>query len=292
MTMSEPPWLLTVPNFSFAGDDDLTEELIAAAAPLRQLVTHTDADHGRTVITFAGHQGHIAPALARMARLAAARIDIVGHPGVHPHVGAIDVAPVVYARTVDIGAACAEALTAAHEIATEAQVPVFLYGELAGGRERAPLRAGGAEGMAGRVARGEQQPDFGGPGLHPKAGATLVAARPPLVAFNFELHPDHTLDEAKAVAAALRESGGGPPGVRAIGLWLASRDRAQVSCNVHDPFGTPLATLLEIVTRHVGVTAGELVGLAPEVAFAGFPSDLPVHGFDPATSLLENVLPA
>ncbi len=289
--MRELPWMLTVPNFSFAGDDSLAEELMVAATPLRQLACHTDADHGRTVITFAGHQGDVAPALARMAKLAADRIDIVGHPGVHPHVGATDVAPVVYTRVADLGAACAEALTAAHEITAGAEVPVFLYGELAGGRERATLRAGGAEGLAQRVVRGEQLPDFGGPDLHPTAGATLVAARAPLVAFNFELHPDHTLDEAQAVAAVLRESGGGPPGVRAIGLWLASRDRAQVSCNVHDPFGTPLARLLEIVSHHVRVTAGELIGVAPEAAFNDFPLDLPVHGFDPSTSLLENVLP-
>jgi glutamate formiminotransferase/glutamate formiminotransferase/formiminotetrahydrofolate cyclodeaminase len=288
--MSEAPTLLTVPNFSVAGDVALIDELIDAGAPLTLLARHSDPDHGRTVLTFAGRQGRVATALARMATVAAARIDIAGHPGVHPHIGAIDVAPVVHLSHADRGAACAEALTAAHEIAMNAAMPVFLYGDLAAGRERAQLRAGGLPGLAKRITDGSQRPDFGGPHPHQTAGATLVAARPPLVAFNFELHPDHTLDQARAVAAQLRESGGGPTGVRAIGLWLASRGIAQVSCNVHDPFAVPLAKLLEQISRHAQVTGAELVGLAPSVAFDGWPGDVPVSGLAAGDNLIENAL--
>lgn len=288
--MSEPAQLLTVPNFSDGSDPETVAALANAAAPLRLLATHSDTDHGRTVLTLAGRQGEIAHALASIATTAAEQIDIVDHLGVHPHVGALDVAPVVYASPQDRGAATAEALVAAEEIATRAEIPVFLYGDLAGGRERAELRAGGIAALAQRIATGEQTPDFGPSRPHPTAGATLVSARPPLVAFNFELHPDHTLDNAAQIAAQLRESGGGLPGVRAIGLWLESRGIAQVSCNVHDPFAVPLAAVLEFVSRHAQVTGAELVGLAPGAAFDGFPLDLPVSNFDPRSSLIENVI--
>lgn len=288
--MNAVPRLLTVPNFSFAGDRSLTDELVATAAPLKLLATHSDVDHGRTVLTFAGLQGDTAQAVARMAALAAQRIDIAGHPGVHPHVGATDVAPIVYLRREDRGAACAEALCAAEEIGERAGVPVLIYGDLAAGRERAELRAGGLAELTGRLARGEQTVDFGPGRPHATAGATLVAAREPLVAFNFELHADHTLDDARAIAARLRESGGGDTGVRAIGLWLDSRGCAQVSCNVHDPLEVPLVRLLEQISCHAQVTAAELVGLAPRAAFEGFPGDLPVRGYDPATSVIENVI--
>lgn len=288
--MSAPVTLLTVPNFSFATNSELVDELTAAANPLRLLSTHTDDDHGRTVLTLAGKQGEVATAIGRMSSIAARRIDITGHAGIHPHIGAADVAPVVYLNPDDRGAACAEALTAAQEIADLAAVPVLLYGELSDGRERAELRAGGANGLAERIADGDQQTDFGPSQLHPTAGATLVGARPPLVAFNFELHASHTLDDARAIAAEIRESGGGLPGVRAIGLWLDSRDCAQVSCNVHDPFTVPLVRLLEEISRHAEVTVAELVGLAPAAAFDDFPTDLDVRGFDPATSLIENAL--
>ncbi len=290
--MSALPTLLTVPNFSTASDAATVDEFVAVAEPLRLLATHSDADHGRTVLTLAGPQGEIAPALARMARVAAERIDITGHPGTHPHVGALDVAPVVYLSRQDRGAACAEALAAAHEIGERAAIPVFLYGDLAQGRERAELRAGGIEGLAGRIVSGDQQPDFGPSAPHPTAGATLVGARQPLVAFNFELHADHTLEDARSIAAQVREAGGGLPGVRAIGLWLDSRERAQVSCNVHDPLDVPLVRVLEEVSRRAQVTAAELVGLAPEAAFEGFPDELPVQGFDRTASLIENVIPS
>ncbi|MGB3951841.1 MAG: hypothetical protein WBK99_01650, partial [Solirubrobacterales bacterium] len=208
-----------MPNVSEGADREVIERIGRAFAPARLLDVHRDPDHGRSVFSLVSEQGRLAGALADGAATAAALIDISEHAGIHPHIGAIDVVPVVYLRAADRGAACAEALLTAHLIADRASVPVFLYGELAEGRERAELRAGGVEGLAGRIAAGEHRPDFGPDDPHPTAGATLVGARPPMVAFNVELAAGQPLEKARAIAAELRESGGGPIGVRSIGLW-------------------------------------------------------------------------
>ena len=117
-----------------------------------------------------------------------------------------------------------------------------------------------------------------------------MSARPPLVAFNVELAEGQSLERAKEIAGELRESGGGLPGVRAIGLWLDAKQRAQVSCNVHNPFQVPLVQVVEFVRQRAPVEAAELVGLAPRAAFVDFPADVPIPGFDPARHLLENAL--
>jgi glutamate formiminotransferase/glutamate formiminotransferase/formiminotetrahydrofolate cyclodeaminase len=129
------------------------------------------------------------------------------------------------------------------------------------------------------MAAGELRADFGPPAPHPTAGATLVAARPPLIAFNLELAPPATLDDARRIAAAIREGGpDGLPGLRAIGLQLAARgDVAQVSMNIEDHLALPLARVVEAVAAHAPVAEAEVIGLPPEAAFAGFPDDLPVR---------------
>jgi glutamate formiminotransferase/glutamate formiminotransferase/formiminotetrahydrofolate cyclodeaminase len=284
--------LLAVPNVSEGADRAVIEELIAATRPLRLLDLHSDPDHGRSVLSLAGPQGDVAPALARLADVAARLIDVRAHPGGHPHVGALDVAPVVHPDGAARGAAVAEALTAAALIGGQVGVPVFLYGALATAPdrvERAALRGGGPARLAERIAAGELAPDYGPPSLHPTAGATLVTARPPLVAFNVDLATDD-VGLAKRIAAALRESGGGPRGVRAIGLALPARGRAQVSFNVHDHRAAPLRDLVEAVRRSAPVAEAELVGLAPAAAFDGFPADVPLRGFDPDRHLIENAL--
>ena len=157
---------------------------------------------------------------------------------------------------------------------------MFLYGALAAGRTRAELRRGGPAELARRLASGELQPDFGPPQLHPTAGAVLVAARPPLVAFNVELQPPATLQDAKDIAALIREGGRqGLPGLRAIGLWLNESGLAQVSTNVEDHVATPLAAVVAAVARHAPVAGAELVGLAPRAAFDGFPEAVPLRGY-------------
>ena len=244
------------------------------------------------MFTLAARQGDLASALLAGGHAALERVDLRRHAGSHPHVGAIDVVPVVYRSDAERGAACAEALTTAARIGDELGLPVFLYGELATSadrRERASLRAGGPARLAQRVAAGELAPDYGPSQVDPRAGATLVAARPPLVAFNVDLATDDVAI-ARTIAAELRESGGGYPGVRALGLYLPARGRAQVSMNVHDHRAVPLAELVEAVRRRAPVAEAELVGLAPAAALEGFPADVPLRGFDPARHVVENAL--
>ena len=272
--MPESPLLLLVPNVSAARADGLGD----AFEPARLLDVHSDPDHGRTVLTLCARQGRAAEALVGGARAAAERIDLRTHRGAHPHVGALDVAPVVYLDDSQRGAATAEALTAGALIG-ELGIPVFLYGDLAtseAARERASVRAGGHAELARRMAAGELVADYGPGEPHPTAGATLVTARPPLVAFNVEL-ARADLDTARAIAADLREAGGGLPGVRAIGLWLESRGRAQVSMNVHDHRRAPLREIVERIRARAAIAEAELVGLAPAAAFDGFPGDVPVR---------------
>ena len=287
-----PPLLLAVPNASEGRDRATIDAIAQAFAPARVLDVHSDPDHGRSVFTLAAPQGQIASALVGGAREAAARIDLRRHEGIHPHVGALDVAPVVYVDDASRGPAVVEALTAAALIGGELDLPVFLYGDLATAedrRERAALREGGSERLADRVAAGELVPDHGPHRLDPSSGAVLVTARPPLVAFNLDLATDD-LELARRIAAGLRESGGGPSGVRAIGLYLPARGRAQVSVNVHDHRAAPLAELVERVRAEAPVAEAELVGLAPAAALEGLPDDLELGGFDPERHVIENAL--
>ena len=263
--------LVAVPNVS-EGRDEAALDAIGAAFATHADVLHrsADADHHRAVFFLAGAPGELHHALAAGAAAAAERIDLRKHDGLHPRVGALDVAPVVYLDDAQRGAAIAEALLAADAIGARG-IPVFLYGELADGRTRSELRKGGPEGLA---ARGTP-PDYGPPALHPTAGATLVSARPPLIAFNLELAPPATLEDARAVAAAIRENGtDGLPGVRALGLHLSRRDVIQVSTNIEDHRAVTATDVLEAVQRHHPVARAELVAPAPEAALAGWPADV------------------
>jgi glutamate formiminotransferase / 5-formyltetrahydrofolate cyclo-ligase len=273
--------LLAVPNVSEGRDAVAVAEIADAfaAGGAELLDIHSDPDHNRSVVTLKGGPGRLSHALLAGAREAVDRIDLTAYDGLHPHVGALDVAPVVHLDAGTRGAACAEALVAAELIASELAIPVFLYGALAGGRTRAQLRRGGPQELARRMRAGELSPDFGPREPHPTAGATLVAARPPLVAFNVELAAPATKADAMGIAAGLREGGpAGLPGVRAIGLDLAARDGvAQVSLNIEDHERTSLAEVVAAIARHARITEAELVGLAPAAAFAGFPDDIRVR---------------
>lgn len=289
-----PDLLLAVPNLSEGRDLATLEAIERGFAPARLLDLHADSDHGRSVFTLTGRQGELAAALVSGAREALARIDLRGHEGLHPHVGALDVLPVVYLEEAQRGAACAEALTAAALIGEQLELPVFLYGDLATRPEhveRAELRRGGVKELARRLEAGELVPDYGPRTAHPTAGAMLASARPPLVAFNVDLASDD-FELAKRIAAGLRESGGGFPGVRAIGLRLAERGRAQVSTNVHDHRAVPLRAIVERVREQAEVAEAELVGLAPRAAFEGFPEDVALRGFSPERHLIENAIGA
>lgn len=268
--------LLAIPNVS-EGRDLAAIEAIGAAFGARLLDIHSDPDHHRSVFTLAGAPGELAQGVLSGAAEALRRVDLSRHEGIHPRVGAIDVAPIVYLEPDARGAACAEALVLGDLLAEQLGLPVFLYGELAAGRTRAELRRGGPAGLAERIEAGEVRPDFGPRRLHPSAGAVLVAARPPLIAFNVELAPPATVEDARAIAARIREGGSeGLTGVRAIGLWLDARRVAQVSTNVEDHRSVPLARVVEAIARHATTARAELVGLAPRAAFDGFPDELPV----------------
>ena len=184
----------------------------------------------------------------------------------------------MYLDPADRGAACAEALVLGDLLGEELELPVFLYGELAQGRTRAELRRGGPEALAKRIEAGELRPDFGPHELHPTAGAVLVAARPPLVAFNVELAPPATLDDARAIAATIRE--GGPeglhvgPGDRRCGSRRATSPRSRPTSRTTARRRSPMSSRRSPATRRPA--SAELVGLAPRAAFDGFPEDLPV----------------
>jgi glutamate formiminotransferase len=288
------PLLVAVPNVSEGRDLAVLERLEASVAPARLLDLHVDPDHNRSVYTLAARQGDLSKGLVALACAAAEELDLRRHDGIHPHVGALDVMPVVWQDEGRRGPATAEALTAAALVGEDAGIPVFLYGDLAtrpAHAERAWLRRGGPEEIARRMEAGELVPDYGPPRAHATAGATLATARPPLLAFNVDLATDD-LELARSIAAELRESGGGPPGVRALGLYLAERGRAQVSTNVHDHRAVPLAEIVARVRARAGVVEGELIGLAPRAAFEGFPEDVPLRGFSPERHILEEALAA
>ncbi|HET6547644.1 MAG TPA: hypothetical protein VFG79_04245 [Solirubrobacter sp.] len=262
--------LISVPNVS-EGRDQAALDAIAAAFGPGLVHRSADPDHHRAVFTRAGEPGALHEAVLNGAREAIARVDLTRHAGVHPRVGAVDVAPIVYLDPEDRGAACAEALVLADEIG-QLGVPVYLYGELGGGRTRAELRRpGGLENFS---------PDFGPTALHPTAGATLVAARPPLIAFNVEV--DAPLDTAKAIARELRET----LDVRALGLQLSTT--VQVSTNIEDHTRVTAADVVAAVRERVRVTGAELVAPAPRAALANFPDDVPLRGPKP----LEDHLPS
>ena len=285
------PDLLAVPNVSVAGDAAVIAAArrgVRAQRPASSTSTPTPTTAAPSS-PWPGEPGPLTESLVAGAEEALESIDMSSYTGLHPAIGALDVCPVVWLREEDRGAARTEAVAVAAQIGGIG-IPVFLYGELArepGHAERAYFRNGGLSELWLRMEGGELRPDFGPPLPHPRGGATLVTARPPLAAFNVELE-GADLDAARVVAAELREAGGGLPGVRAMGLMLSS-GRAQVSTNVHDPLTTTLGAVVEAVRRLAAPLGArpveaELVGLIPAAALVDYPADVPIRGFDPDAS--------
>ena len=260
--------LEAVPNVS-EGRDAAAIAAIGEAfsSSARLLDVHSDPDHHRSVYTLVGERENLVASLLRGITVACERIDLRLHNGVHPRVGAADVVPLVALRPEDVEDAAAGALDVAARAGMELGLPVFLYGDVGGGRRPASFRRGGVAELERRLAADEVSPDFGPSRIDPRSGAVLVGTRKPLVAYNLDLSTDD-LDVARAVAAAVRESSGGLPGVQAIGLRLPGSGRVQVSMNVLDIELSPLHEVVEAVTREAAarstrVVAGELVGLVP-----------------------------
>jgi len=277
--------LESVPNFS-EGRDGATIDALAVAlgGRARLLDVHADEDHNRSVFTLVGSEAELAESLLTGIACARERIDLRRHEGAHPRIGSADVVPIVPLIAEDMGRSCAAARALAERIGSELRLPVFLYGELAPGRGPAFFRRGGPKELRRRIDAGELEPDFGPRRLDERAGAVLVGARRPLIAFNVNLRG--SLEAARGIAETVRECGGGFPGVRALGLELPRAGLVQVSMNVEDYEAAALHEIVEHVeseaaVRGAEVVGSELVGLMPAgAAVAAAGSLLRIEGFD------------
>jgi len=245
----------SVPNFSEGRRAEVIAEIAGAAAHAHVLDIDADADHNRVVVSLAGQGLNIVDALAASVQVAARRIHLREHSGVHPRVGAADVIPIVPLGEASLGAARELTKLLGERIWKELRIPVFYYGH----GEKHSL----ADIRAGRV-----RPNVGGPELHPSAGAVCIGARPLLVAFNVLL-PRLELRAARALARSLRESAGGMRGVQALVFELprgvvTSHERVQLSMNLFRLDETPpSAVVAELLRRGVEVGPQQVIGLAP-----------------------------
>jgi len=261
-----------VPNVSEGRRRDVIDRLaksIRDVPGVRLLDQTSDADHNRSVFTFAGDADVVTAAAHALVTAAYLEIDMRSHKGEHPRLGAVDVVPFVPLAGVTMEDCIAVAQRFGHEIADRHKVPVYFYARAASRPERIRLpdiRKPQYEGLAELLAT-THVPDAGPAVLHPKAGAIVVGARPPLIAFNIELD---TADVkiAKKIAKEIRESSGGLPAIQALGFGLTDPPRAQVSMNLLDTTQTSLATAWREVERRAGeagvkILRGELIGLLP-----------------------------
>jgi glutamate formiminotransferase len=283
--------LESVPNFS-EGRDPATIDALAAALQsggARLLDVHSDADHNRSVYTLVGSAEPLVESLVAGIACAAERIDLRRHEGAHPRIGAADVVPLVPLADEDEERARQAAVELAGRVGEELGLPVFLYGELGEGRGPAFFRRGGPGELQRRVDAGEVVPASGPLRLSEQAGGVLVGMRRPLIAFNVNLRG--SLEAAREVAAVVRETGGGFPGVRALGIELPSAGLVQVSMNVEDWEAAALHEIVERVEREAAshgadVVGSELVGLMPAgAAAAAAGAALRIDGFDPSRVL-------
>jgi len=283
--------LESVPNFS-EGRDPATIDALAAALQsggARLLDVHSDADHNRSVYTLVGSAEPLVESLVAGIACAAERIDLRRHEGAHPRIGAADVVPLVPLADEDEERARQAAVELAGRVGEELGLPVFLYGELGEGRGPAFFRRGGPGELQRRVDAGEVVPASGPLRLSEQAGGVLVGMRRPLIAFNVNLRG--SLEAAREVAAVVRETGGGFPGVRALGIELPGAGLVQVSMNVEDWEAAALHEIVERVEREAAshgadVVGSELVGLMPAgAAAAAAGAALRIDGFDPSRVL-------
>lgn len=293
------PLIECVPNFSEGRDPEIVEAIVAAMAVdgVSLLDFSRDPDHNRSVVTIAGPPVAVVESAIRGAGRAAELIDLTTQHGVHPRIGAADVIPFVPVRDISLEQCVLFARQAGAEIWNRHGIPVYFYEAAAARPDRALLenvRQGQFEGLRDEVKREvARRPDLGGPDLHPTAGASAVAARRILIAWNLYLN---TTDVAiaRAIAREIRASSGGLTGVKAIGVL--AHGGAQISMNITDFRRTPLSQVYEAV-RHtaarqgVAISRGELIGLVPEAAAEREDEWLRhFHEFDPEEKILERKL--
>ena len=265
-----------VPNVSEGRRVEVVEALVRAiqrVPGVRLLDWSSDRDHNRSVLTLAGEAAPLRDAVLALFDAAIPAIDLRAHTGAHPRLGAVDVVPFVPLEGVTMGECVALARETAAAVSTRFQVPVYLYEEASTNPARTSLediRRGEFEGLAARMAAPAWTPDYGPSTPHPSAGASVIGARMPLIAYNINL-ASNQLDVAKKLAAAIRHSGGGFRYVKAMGVRLEERGIVQVSMNLTNHEKTPMFRVFEAVKREaarygVSILESEIVGLVPEAA--------------------------
>ena len=282
-----------VPNFSEGRDPRVIDRIASAidsVAGVGILHRTMDADHHRAVITFVGDREGVAEGALRAMGKAAELIDLNRHSGVHPRIGAADVVPFVPVSNVNLRDCALIAQAVGREAYRRFGIPVYLYGAAALQPERTRLeyvRRGQFEGLRSELAGPTQgQPDFGGPGCHPTAGATAVGARKFLIAYNVNLETAD-IRPARQIARKIRSSSGGLPHVKAMGVSLKTRDQVQVSINLTDFEISSIQRVFQVVyheAERLGtrVSDSEIVGLVPQRALPpSFQSSLQLKDFRP-----------
>lgn len=273
------PVIEAVPNVSEGRRADVIDALRSAVSGVSGVLlldSSADASHNRSVYTLAGTAAALHEAVMRLFHIAVARIDLRQHQGVHPRIGAVDVVPFIPLDGSTMEDCVDLARRVACSVADAYALPVFLYEEAATRPERRRLewiRKGQFEGLADKMPQAAWRPDFGPSSPHVSAGASAIGARRPLIAFNVNLEGG-SREIARSIAEEIRESSGGLPCVKALGLWLETQGVAQVSMNLTDFTRTPIARAFDAVVRaaharDVQVRESELIGLIPEAALAG-----------------------
>jgi glutamate formiminotransferase / 5-formyltetrahydrofolate cyclo-ligase len=266
------PLFEAVPNFSEGKDEAKISRItdaVRAVPGVRVLGLHSDSDHNRSVLTFAGEEDVVLSGAVTLARACTAELDLTSQTGEHPRMGVLDVLPFVPLEGATMEGAVRLARRTA-EILGTLGFPVFLYGAATASHRRdlPEVRRAGYEGVAERLKDPRWRPDYGPHVLNPRRGAVAVGARPFLVAFNAFLDTDD-VEVARIIARRIRQSGGGLPAVKALGFFVDGK--AQVSMNLTDLERTPIPVALEAVRSAAGelgasVESTELVGLAPLAA--------------------------
>lgn len=276
------PLVETVPNFSEGRRREVVEAIVDAAAgggQVARLDVSSDPDHNRSVLTLAGQPAAVRAALESMVAACVERIDLRDHRGGHPRMGAVDVIPLIPIRGVRMEDCVRLARELGAALADRHGLPVYLYERAATAPNRrnlAEIRKGEFEGFADKIRDPLWKPDFGPDRVHPTAGCVAVGAREFLIAYNINLE-SRDLDLAKSIARTVRESSGGLPCVKAMGVMLEDRGVAQVSMNMTDFRTTSLQTIFDRVRdlaaeRGVTVGSSEIVGLVPADALPEDPA--------------------
>jgi glutamate formiminotransferase / 5-formyltetrahydrofolate cyclo-ligase len=289
-----------IPNISEGRRPEVVDacaEAVRRVPGVRLLDLSSDTAHHRSVLTFAGDREPVKQAVLALFAAAVPAIDLRGHKGEHPRLGAVDVVPFVPIEGVTMAECVALAKEVGREVAERFGVPVYLYEEASANPARRNLediRRGEFEGLAAKMATEGWAPDFGPALPHAAAGASVIGARMPLIAYNINLNTNR-LDVARKIASAVRHSSGGLRFVKAMGVELADRGIVQVSMNLTNYEKTPIFRVFEMVKREaarygVMVLESEIVGLVPSAALTGAAEFyLQIEGFA-ATQVLENKL--